>query len=145
MRVVPTPWEEVSPWAVVIDPAGVPWTVLPSYPLQPRKLRRNSDQHTITLPPQPLGAVVDVVRLDEHEVRQLLHAELGAEEVCPGFGSAQEFQRHITSHHNVPYVAPQRWLHRTPADALRWHRELHTGQTGAPYALMSIPHTHEGL
>jgi hypothetical protein len=137
-----TAWRDVTPWSVVLDPADDRWTVLPSYPRGVFRLRQWLPPYAVvTLTPAP-GDTVPVVVLDEREVVALLHRELGAVAIPDLITCRAEADAHAREMHDVPMAQIDRW-HRSDDEWKRWHIGLHTGQAGAPYALMSVPHTHQ--
>lgn len=138
----PTAWRNVAPWSVVIDPAGETWTVLPSYPRGLFRLRRQRPPSiVVTLAPAPDDTVPLAVP-DEHEVLALLHRELGAVAIPDPINSRADADAHARRMHDVPMAQIDRYR-RSDDEWRRWHAGLHTGQAGAPYALMSIPHAHQ--
>lgn len=149
MTIVRTAWRHIAPWSVIVDPLGHWWTVLPSYPrgvfrLWDRRAPYDGAPSAI-LTPAPDGEVDMVMPSEVESVRELLAVELGAVEICPPFTCWMDWVEHVRAYHDVPQLSHQRHDHHTPEDALAWHRKLHAAQVGAPYALMNVPHTHEGL
>lgn len=138
----PTAWRNVTQWSVVIDPAGTAWVVLPSYPLGVIRLRQQLSPHVVTIVTPPPDATVPVLVPDEREVIELLHAELGAVVIPDPINSRSDADAHARAMHDVPMAQIDRY-HRSDDEWRRWHAGLHTSQAGAPYALMSVPHTHQ--
>lgn len=148
MSIVRTAWKHVKTWAVIVDQTGHRWTVLPSYPRGVFRLWDRQGPYrgaNAIVTPAPDDAVDMIMPSEESEVRELLGVELGAVEIYPPFTCWQDWQQHVTEYHDVPQISHQLHGHPNPEAALAWHRRLHAAQAGAPYALMSIPHTHEGL
>lgn len=142
------PWSDVFPWAQILGADGQLWTVLPSWPMFPRRIARPGAP-TWLLPVAPTDLVTIYVPSDSEAINILRSAfDLEALAVtsdhrtpwrCPAVVTHWQLNRHLRDFHGVPIGTAG---NLTEHDTHRWHNGLHQQVSIYPLPVSHI-HTAE--
>lgn len=153
MRHEQRPWLAVVPWSQVLGVDGQVWTVLPHWPAWQKRITRQGRPVAVFTPRVMDTATVLVP--DEPEAFAVLVAAFGVPEVlawrpdertwwtCPPAIPSTVLAHLRDWHGTLEQGSPSaRLTHRSTAEALAYHWQLHQQQLVFP--LPNDPHIHNG-